>query len=276
MSGFILRVEGISKGFFGVQVLKDVYFEVCVGEVFVFVGENGVGKLILMKIFFGIYIKDEGIIMFEGWEVEFISLLQVQEFGIMIIYQEFNLMFDLIVVQNIYVGCEFMMGLFLLEWKFNCQMVELLQCFDIYFDLWQCVGELIVVEQQMVEIVKVLFFNVKVFIMDEFILVFIDIEVEILFVFIEQFKVWGIGIVYILYCMDELCCFVDWVIVFCDGIYIGLFDRFEIIILMIIEMMVGCVIDEVICFEVCEYFNDLIVFDVQGLFMKILFKDVFF
>ncbi len=78
MSDPILRVEGISKGFPGVQALKDVHLEVHAGEVLVLVGENGAGKSTLMKILSGIYTRDEGTITFEGQPVELTSPLQAQ------------------------------------------------------------------------------------------------------------------------------------------------------------------------------------------------------
>ena len=98
----ILKVEGISKGFPGVQALKDVHLSVYAGEVLVLVGENGAGKSSLMKILSGIYTKDEGQIFFNGQEVDITSPLQAQQLGVTIIHQEMNLMADLTVAQNIY------------------------------------------------------------------------------------------------------------------------------------------------------------------------------
>ncbi|SJN40109.1 Ribose ABC transport system, ATP-binding protein RbsA (TC 3.A.1.2.1) [Microbacterium esteraromaticum] len=106
MSDPILRVQGISKGFPGVQALKDVDLEVRAGEVLVLVGENGAGKSTLMKILSGIYTRDEGTITFEGEPVELTSPLQAQQLGITIIHQELNMMPDLTVAQNIFIGRE--------------------------------------------------------------------------------------------------------------------------------------------------------------------------
>ncbi len=89
--------------------------EVRAGEVLVLVGENGAGKSTLMKILSGIYAKDEGTITFEGREVELTSPLQAQHLGITIIHQELNMMPDLTVAQNIYVGREPRTGPFLSE-----------------------------------------------------------------------------------------------------------------------------------------------------------------
>ena len=276
MSDPILRVEGISKGFPGVQALKDVHLEVRAGEVLVLVGENGAGKSTLMKILSGIYTKDEGTITFEGREVELTSPLQAQQLGITIIHQELNLMPDLTVAQNIYVGREPTTGPFLSERKLNAQTAALLQRLDIRLNPRQLVGELTVAEQQMVEIVKALSFNAKVLIMDEPTSALTDSETETLFVLIEQLRASGTGIVYISHRMDELRRLADRVTVLRDGTYIGSLDKSEVSVPKIIEMMVGRVIDEGTRPQAREHANDPIVLDVQGLSTKSLLTDVSF
>src|SRR5690606_26691835 len=142
MSDPILRVDGISKGFPGVQALKDVHLEVRAGEVLVLVGENGAGKSTLMKILSGIYTRDEGTITFEGQQVELTSPLQAQQLGITIIHQELNMMPDLTVAQNIFIGREPTSGPLLSERKLNKQATELLAGLGIKLNPKQSVGEL--------------------------------------------------------------------------------------------------------------------------------------
>ena len=276
MSDPILRVEGISKGFPGVQALKDVHLEVRSGEVLVLVGENGAGKSTLMKILSGIYTRDEGTIIFEGEPVELTSPLQAQQLGITIIHQELNMMPDLTVAQNIYIGREPRTGPFLSERALNRRAEELLQRLDIKLDPRRRVGELTVAEQQMVEIAKALSFNAKVLIMDEPTSALTDTEVETLFVLIEQLKQRGTGIVYISHRMDELRRLADRVSVLRDGAYIGSLDKSEISVPRIIEMMVGRAIDEGTRPDAREHSGDPIVLDVQGLSTKALLKDVSF
>ncbi|WP_243229480.1 sugar ABC transporter ATP-binding protein [Microbacterium sp. CIAB417] len=276
MSDPILRVEGISKGFPGVQALKDVHLEVRSGEVLVLVGENGAGKSTLMKILSGIYTRDEGTITFEGREVELTSPLQAQQLGITIIHQEMNLMPDLTVAQNIYIGREPVSGGFLSERKLNRQTAELLERLEIDLDPRQQVGELTVAKQQMVEIAKALSFNAKVLIMDEPTSALTDSEVETLFALIEQLRARGTGIVYISHRMDELKRLADRVTVLRDGTYIGSLEKSEISIPTIIEMMVGRAIDEGTRPTAREHQNDPVVLDVQNLSTKSLLKDVSF
>ncbi|MEJ1155988.1 MULTISPECIES: sugar ABC transporter ATP-binding protein [Microbacterium] len=276
MTDPILKVHGISKGFPGVQALKDVDLEVHSGEVLVLVGENGAGKSTLMKILSGIYTKDEGTITFEGAEVELTSPLQAQHLGITIIHQEMNMMPDLTVAQNIYVGREPTVGPFLSERKLNKKATELLNALEIDLNPRQLVSELTVAKQQMVEIAKALSFDAKVLIMDEPTSALTDSETEILFELIEQLKSRGTGIVYISHRMDELRRLADRVSVLRDGTYIGSLEKSEISVPKIIEMMVGRKIDEGARPTAREHADDPIVLDVNGLSTKSLLKDVSF
>ncbi|WP_353808099.1 sugar ABC transporter ATP-binding protein [Agromyces sp. SYSU T00194] len=276
MSEPILSVEGISKGFPGVQALQDVHLDVYAGEVLVLVGENGAGKSTLMKILSGIYQKDSGSIRFDGREVELTGPLQAQHLGITIIHQEMNLMPDLTVAQNIYIGREPMAGPFVLEKQLNRKASELLERLGIAIDPKQLVGELTVAKQQMVEIAKALSFDAKVLIMDEPTSALTDTEVETLFTLIDQLKAHGTGIVYISHRMDELRRLADRVTVLRDGSYIGSLTKDEISAPRIIEMMVGRHIDEGTRPEAREHLGDPIVLDVKGLSTKSLLKDVSF
>ncbi len=276
MSDPILRVEGISKGFPGVQALQDVHLEVRAGEVLVLVGENGAGKSTLMKILSGIYTRDEGTIRFEGQEVELTGPLQAQQLGITIIHQELNLMPDLTVAQNIFIGREPVSAGILSERKLNRQTAELLARLKIRLDPRQKVGELTVAEQQMVEIAKALSFNAKVLIMDESTSALTDSEVETLFTLIEQLKQSGTGIVYISHRMDELRRLADRVTVLRDGQYIGSLETDEISIPRILEMMVGRAIDEGTRPTPRDHASAPVVLDVVGLSTRQLLKDVSF
>jgi ribose transport system ATP-binding protein len=276
MSEPILRVEGISKGFPGVQALKGVHLEVRAGEVLVLVGENGAGKSTLMKILSGIYVKDEGSIEFEGQEVDLTGPLQAQRLGITIIHQELNMMPDLTVAQNIYVGREPLAGPFLSERRLNRQTAELLQRLEIDLDPRARAGDLTVAEQQMVEIAKALSFDAKVLIMDEPTSALTDSEVETLFALIAQLTQRGTGIIYISHRMDELRRLADRVTVLRDGEYIGSLEKDEIDIPKVIEMMVGRQIDEGTRPGARDFDAEPVVLDVAGLGTRALLKDVSF
>jgi len=100
----LLELEGVSKGFPGVLALDDVRLELRLGEVLALVGENGAGKSTLMKLLAGIYTPDAGVFRMNGHELVLDGPRHAQEQGISIIHQEFNLMPDLTVAQNIFIG----------------------------------------------------------------------------------------------------------------------------------------------------------------------------
>ena len=110
MGEVILTMSGIDKSFPGVHALDHVDFELRRGEVHALMGENGAGKSTLMKVLTGIYSKDSGTITFEGKEVEYHNTHDAQEAGIVIVHQELNMVGDLTVAQNIFIGREFRKG----------------------------------------------------------------------------------------------------------------------------------------------------------------------
>ena len=111
MGEVILTMKEIDKSFPGVHALDHVNFEVRRGEVHALMGENGAGKSTLMKVLTGIYKKDSGTIIYEGKETEFSSTREAQDAGVVIVHQELNMVGDLTVAQNIFIGREPKKGL---------------------------------------------------------------------------------------------------------------------------------------------------------------------
>ena len=104
MGETILNMHGIQKYFPGVHALDDAKLEVRSGEVMALIGENGAGKSTLMKILTGIYQKDDGVIEYFGENIEINGPRDAQAKGISIVHQELNLMQDLTVAENIFIG----------------------------------------------------------------------------------------------------------------------------------------------------------------------------
>ncbi len=102
----LLQAKGVGKSFPGVRALQDMHLELRHGEVLALVGENGAGKSTLMKLLSGIYTADEGEFFLEGEPLRVSGPRDALEQGISIIHQEFNLMPDLTVAQNIFIGRE--------------------------------------------------------------------------------------------------------------------------------------------------------------------------
>lgn len=237
----LLKMEHISKSFPGVKALSDVQVDLQSGEVLALVGENGAGKSTLMKILTGIYQKDEGTITLEGKEINVTSPKHAQELGISIIHQELNLMKDLTVAENIFIGREPKGALNLLvdDKKLNNQAKELFEKLNIDLDPKTKVQNLTVAKQQMVEIAKALSFNSKILIMDEPTTALTEIEIEALFEIISSLREKGVGIIYISHRMDELKRITDRITIMRDGTYIDTLITAETEMSKVIQLMVG-------------------------------------
>ena len=245
MAGKLLEMRGIQKYFPGVHALDDCRFELAAGEVHALVGENGAGKSTLMKVLTGVYQMDAGEILFEGSPVTIHNTRDAQALGISIIHQELNLMKDLTVAENIYIGREPMRGVVLDKKYQNAMARELLQSLSIDISPTVQIRALTVAKQQMVEIAKALSFNnTKVLIMDEPTSPLTDTEIQELFTFIRDLKARGVGVVYISHRMEELKQICDRVTVMRDGRYVDTRGMKDTSLSQIISMMVGRVIYE--------------------------------
>lgn len=237
----LLKMENISKSFPGVKALSNVQLDLHNGEVLALVGENGAGKSTLMKILTGIHQKDEGTITLQGNEINVTSPKQAQELGISIIHQELNLMKDLSIAENIFIGREPKGALNLLvnDKQLNKQAKELFEKLNLDLDPKTKVQDLTVAKQQMVEIAKALSFNSKIFIMDEPTTALTETEIETLFEIINNLRAKGVGIIYISHRMDELKRISDRITVMRDGTYVDTLTTTETEMSKVIQLMVG-------------------------------------
>ena len=235
----LLTMKNIKKSFSGVAALKNAELELNKGEVVALMGENGAGKSTLMKILTGIYSKDEGTVTFEGKEVEYKSVSESEEAGIAIVHQELNMMNDLTVAQNLFIGKERKKGIFIDDAKMAEDAKELFKKLNVDINPNVKIGNLTVGKQQMVEIAKAISTNAKVIVFDEPTAALTDSEIEELFKVINDLRAKGTGIIYISHRMDEINVISDKVIVMRDGEYVGTLVTKECTKDDIIKMMVG-------------------------------------
>jgi ribose transport system ATP-binding protein len=236
----LLRVSGASKSFPGVRALDDVHMDLRHGEVHAVVGENGAGKSTLMKLLSGIDRPDSGEFFLDGEPYTPSSPRHAQELGISIIHQELNLMPDLTVAQNIYIGREpRVASVFLSDGALNRRTHGLLGRLGLPLEPNDLVGELTVARQQMVEIAKALSFNARVLIMDEPTAALNEAEVRTLFGLIRRFVTATTGVIYISHRMHELSQISDRVTVLRDGRYIETLDTASTSVAQVISLMVG-------------------------------------
>jgi ribose transport system ATP-binding protein len=272
----LLKVQGVSKSFPGVQALEDMHLDLRAGEVLALVGENGAGKSTLMKLLTGVYEVDEGEFFFNGEPYEPLSAKHALELGISIIHQEFNLMPDLTVAQNIFIGREPRGSrLFLSERRLNAQAQELIERLHLPLRPKELVGNLTVAKQQMVEIGKALSYDPKLLVMDEPTAALNDAEVEVLHDLIRRFIKPDTGVIYISHRMDEIKRIADRVTVIRDGRYVGTKETEETTMKEVISMMVGREISGEAKPIGVEADRE-VVLEVSGLSTKDLLKDVSF
>ncbi|GAA4251843.1 sugar ABC transporter ATP-binding protein [Dactylosporangium darangshiense] len=236
----LLQVSGASKSFPGVQALDGVDLELRHGEVLALVGENGAGKSTLMKLLSGIDKPDAGEFYLDGQQYTPRNPHHAHQLGISVIHQELNLMPDLTVAQNIYIGREPRAGGFLLsERALNRRTRELLARLGLPLEPTDLVGDLTVARQQMVEIAKALSFNARVLVMDEPTAALNEVEVDTLFGLIRRFVTPQTGVIYISHRMHELGQITDRITVLRDGRYVDTLDTATTSIPQVISLMVG-------------------------------------
>jgi erythritol transport system ATP-binding protein len=235
----ILRAEDITKIFPGTVALDHVTFNVYKGKVNVLVGENGAGKSTLMKIIAGVEQPTHGRILLDGEEIRIRSPLDAKKYGISIIFQELNLVPDLTVTENIFLGHE-VVQYGTINYKYQRQIAfDLLQHLEQPINPDAKVGNLRIGQQQIVEIAKALAQDVRILIMDEPTSALSATEVEALFRVINELKARGVSIIYISHRLEELLQIGDYLTVLRDGRLIAEELVENVNISWIIEKMVG-------------------------------------
>jgi len=244
MNNVILRMEGISKEFPGVKALDQVNLNVYEKKIMALLGENGAGKSTLMKILSGAYKKSEGMLYLNGQPLEVSGPKDAMEKGIAIIHQELNLIEDLSIGENIFMG-RAPKKLGKINWKkLYKSSSELLERLNLNLDPKTLVKNLSIGHKQMVEIAKALSFDAKIIIIDEPTDALTDTEVESLFGVISELKSQGKSIVYISHRLPEIFEICDDITVLRDGQFIGEAKVSDIDEDKLIEMMVGRKLDE--------------------------------
>ncbi len=214
----LLQLRGIGKSFLGVRVLADVDLDVLPGEVHAVVGENGAGKSTLMKIISGVYVPDGGTIELDGQPVSFRSPRDAQQAGIGIIHQEFNLLPERTVAENVFLGHEpVRRGLVDRKAMHERTAGLLAAAGETSFDPGVKVGRLGVAQQQVVEIVKALALDARLLIMDEPTAALADHEVELLYALVRRLQERGIGLLYVSHRLTEVFDLSDRITVLKDG-----------------------------------------------------------
>ncbi len=237
-----VELRNISKTFGGITALKDVTFKVLPGEIHALAGENGAGKSTLVKILSGAHTKDSGQIFIDGNEVLIRNTHDSRKHGIGIIYQEFSIVPELSVAENIFLnqlGTDFWM-----RWrKMKMRAEELISSIGFSINPSLRAGDLSIAQQQIVEIAKALSEKVKVLILDEPSAVLGPKEVQKLFDTLIKLKKDGVAIIYISHHLSEIFQIADRITVLKDGSTAGSFPVNETNRESVIKMMLGRSLD---------------------------------
>ncbi len=235
----LLEMRHISKSFPGVRALNDVSLQLNRGEVLALVGENGAGKSTLIKVLGGAHVPDHGEVLLDGRRARLSTPTAAQRAGVSIIYQEFNLIPDLTVRENIFLGRERTRWGMIRADEEQREVRSLFETIGLDIHPETRCRELTVAQQQKVEIAKALSLKARIVVMDEPTAALATKEVEQLFSVIEDLKAHGIGVIYISHRLEEIFEVADWVMVLRDGECVGCDEIGKVTRETLIETMVG-------------------------------------
>lgn len=245
----LLSVKNISKYFPGVHALSDVSLDFYQGKVHILLGENGAGKSTLAKIIAGVYKRDCGQIILHDKPVYFSTTKQAIDAGVSMIHQELNLLPDLTVADNIFIGREIINPRTrLLDKKMTFKKAgDLLRSISIDINPQHIIRNLSTGEKQMVEIARAVSLNSSLVIMDEPTSSLSESEVKSLFDIIEKLKKEKVGIIYVTHRLREIFEIGDLVTIMRDGHVICTSPVKDICEKKMVSLMVGR--------EIKNYFN---------------------
>ena len=241
----LLETRGLEKSFPGVKALDRVDFDLRAGEVHVLFGENGAGKSTLISMLAGALQPDGGRILVRGEEMHLHSVHEARDLGISAVFQEFSLIPQLTVLENLFLGAEPKTGVFLDNREARRRGREILDRLEFELPLDRRVDKLTRAEQQMVEIAKAFRSDLSVLILDEPTASLTDHETEHLFRLIARLKADGVGIVYITHRMAEIRQIGDRITVLRDGGYIDTVDARTTSEDELVRLMTGRIVGQI-------------------------------
>ena len=238
----ILQMQGIEKRFGGVHALRGVDFSISAGEVVALVGENGAGKSTLMKILGGVHQPDAGTLSIDNSPARIQSVSDAINCGIAFIHQELNVLGNLDVAANVFLGREPVRLGFLRiidSKRMHADTVTYLDRLGLDVPTTALLGALPIAQQQMVEIAKALSLNARLLIMDEPTSSLTLTETERLLEVVRELRAQGVAIIYISHRLSEVAAIADRAVVLRDGANAGSLAHDEITHSNMVNLMVG-------------------------------------
>ena len=272
-----LYTKNIGKTFSGVNVLRNVDFNVEPGEVHALVGENGAGKSTFAKILSGVYIPTEGEIFLDEKKIQIASPIAAQKNGISLIHQEPQSFSHLSVAENIFMGHMDGSNFSRVKWNdINKSSEKILLSIGLKINPKNIMEGLSIADQQMIEIAGALSKNSKILIMDEPTSPLTPNEVGKLFDIVNQLKNQGMAIIFISHRLEEIRAIADRVTIFRDGDLIATKKINEITNEEIIKFMIGRNIEEIDVIENEYVKKNEIILSVNNISQPGNFKNISF
>ena len=272
-----LKTKNIGKTFSGVNVLRNVDFDLKPGEVHALVGENGAGKSTFVKILSGVYTPTEGKIFLDEKNIDITSPIVAQKNGVSLIHQEPQSFSHLSVAENIFMGHMDGNNLSRVKWQeINNKSNEILESIGLRIDPKKIMEGLSIADQQMIEIAGALSKNSKILIMDEPTSPLTPNEVGKLFEIVNKLKSNGMAIIFISHRLEEIRQISDRVTIFRDGDLITTKNIKEVSNEEIIKFMIGRNIEETEVKDNQFLKNDEYVLNVKNLSLSKKFSDISF
>lgn len=240
----LIEIAHLDKSYGAFKALEDMQFELRAGEVHVLFGENGAGKSTLIQIICGVQTFDSGSYRLFGDSLSSLTPAVAHEKGVSIVFQEFSLIPDMTVEENLFLGHELTSGGRLAKSAMRAKVQTVLDRLGFHLDPAARVSTLRRAHQQMVEIAKALLWDCRVLILDEPTASLTDQEAAQLFDIIEQLRGEGLGIVYVSHRMPEITRLADRVTVLRDGKFIATVNKADTSEKELVQLMTGRTFDE--------------------------------
>ena len=235
----ILRTEGLSKFFPGVKALDNVNFSLRRGEIMALLGENGAWKSTLIKVLTGVYHADRGTIWLEGETISPKNTAHAQMLGIGTVYQEVNLLPNMSVADNLFIGREPRRFGLLRRREMQQRATALMAAYGFSLDVSQPLNCFSVAMQQIVAISRAIDLSAKVLILDEPTASLDAQEVEMLFTLMRQLRDRGVSLIFVTHFLDQVYQVSDRITVLRNGGFVGCRETAELPEIELVKMMLG-------------------------------------
>ncbi len=235
----VLRAQGISKHFPGVKALQNVDFSLRKGEIMALLGENGAGKSTLVKTLTGVYQRDAGDIFLDGQSISPQNTAHAQQLGIGTVYQEVNLLPNMSVMDNLFIGNEPKKWGLVDRKRMAQQAAQIMSSYGLNLDVTQPLNSFSVAIQQVISIARAVSLSAKILILDEPTASLDSSEVEMLFGIMRDLRAKGISLVFITHFLDQVYEVSDRITVLRNGELVGTQETSKLPQIELVKWMLG-------------------------------------